>query len=333
MNKLIISGVIALLSLNCSSPLKSEKEPAAPSKRNYVITHYNITFAPDLSNRVNPNLYRRPLNDVQILNIIAGDLYPQILRTHRSENQKDKLLVDFVNKGLITEYAVHTDKLFIDFGRFPNQIERISYILNKVPAKPTLKQDIGKMSAEFTRINQAAGSKNFGADIWTYFNQGIDDKRVLPAEAPRKDEELTVVNIYRNVLVLTTDGYIEAGIFGKGFDLSQKTINGFRKAFLASGENDIKVFFRKNKSFRIRPVNNENLKNLEVLVMELYDRSMSKGGSATVQPTDMEIMKLFWTDWLEQSRVKRFELHPYANSAGEAEQIILNFLGVSKIQS
>jgi hypothetical protein len=82
----------------------------------------------------------------------------------------------------------------------------------------------------------------------------------------------------------------------------------------------------------IRPVHNEALKNLEVLVMELYDRSLSKTGSATIQPTDMEIMKLFWTDWLRASKVKRFELHTIANSKAEAEKVVLNFLGVNKIQ-
>ena len=58
--------------------------------KKYVITHYNITFAPDLSNRVNPNLYRRPLNDVDILKVLTRDLYPSILRCRRSENQVEQ---------------------------------------------------------------------------------------------------------------------------------------------------------------------------------------------------------------------------------------------------
>ena len=132
-------------------------------------------------------------------------------------------------------------------------------------------------------------------------------------------------------MIMTTDGYIEAGIFDKGFDLSKKLIDRFRDAFLASGESDMASFFKKNKQFRIKPVHNDKLKNLEILVMELYDRSLTKTGAATVHPTDMEIMKLFWTDWLQQSRVKRFELHPIANSKAEAEKIILDFLNVTKV--
>ena len=131
---------------------------------------------------------------------------------------------------------------------------------------------------------------------------------------------------------MTTDGYIEAGIYGKGVDLSQKTIKQFRNAFIKSGEPDIKTFFDKNKNkYKIAPVNNPYLKNLEILVLELYDRSKTLGGAATVQPTDMEIIKLFWSDWLKNSKVKRFELHPIANSKDDVEKTIIAFLGVDKL--
>jgi hypothetical protein len=317
-NKLLITGLLALFVSHSGTVIN--KIP---------ITHFNITFASDLSNRVNPGLYKRPLNDVDLLKIVTSNLYPSILRYRRSESQKDKLLIDFINKGLINEYQVHTDRLLIDFGRFDRQYDRIAYILER-NVKQTLRQDINKMVNEFSRINNVAARQNFGADIWTYFNEGIDDKRVLPDEKPINDQTNSYINTYRNILIITTDGYIEAGIYDKGFDLSKTRIDNFRTAYLASGQHDLQSFFKKNKQFRITPVHNEHLKNLEVLVMELYDRSRSKGGAASVQPTDMEIIKLFWTDWLQQSKVKRFELHPYANSRDEAEKIILNFLGVNK---
>ena len=65
--------------------------------------------------------------------------------------------------------------------------------------------------------------------------------------------------------------------------------------------------------------------------MELSDRSVSKVGAATIHPTDMEIIKLFWSDWLKASKVKRFELKPCANSSAEAEKDILDFLNVDKV--
>jgi hypothetical protein len=304
---------------------------ALPGKK-YTITHYNITFAPDMSNRTNPDLYRRPLNDVDILKIITADLYQPILRWKRSENQKDKLRIDFIDKGLISTYQVHTDKLLIDFGRFQNQLSRIDYIMNKSDVRPTFKQEINGMVSEYYRINSAAAKQNFGADIWTFLNEGIDDKIVLKDEEPFKQDDITYQNKYRNILILPTDGYIEAGIFGKGFDLGKKTIDQFRNAFLNSGETDMDLFFRQNPKFRIKPVKNARLKNLEILVVELYDRSLTKAGVATVHPTDMEIIKLFWCDWLQHSGVKRFELHPIAGSKDEAEKVILNFLDINKMQ-
>ncbi|QJD95711.1 hypothetical protein HH214_07415 [Mucilaginibacter robiniae] len=321
--------MIGLLQLSAYKPINMPN-PLHDAPNKYVITHYNITFAPDLSNRVNPKLYQRPLSDVDILAIIAGDLYPTILREKRSENQKDKLLVDFINKGLISQYAAKTDKLLIDFGRFHRQNERIDYIMERNHVPQTLNQDVQSMVREFSRIYNIATHQNFGADIWTYLNEGVDDKIVIPAEPPLANGSMSIINTYRNVMILTTDGYIEAGIYGKGFDLSKTTVDNFRKAFLASKEDNIQKFFKKNTQFRIKPVHNEHLKNLEVLVLELYDRSKSKGGSATIQPTDMEIIKLFWADWLQQSHVKRWELHPYANSKDEAEKTILQFLGVTK---
>ncbi|WP_345953022.1 hypothetical protein [Mucilaginibacter sp. PAMB04168] len=328
MNNFLIIGVLAMLG-NVLTANERSPTPTAITKK-YVITHYNLTFAADLSNRVNPSLYRRPLNDVDLLKTVAGNLYPSILRSHRSENQKDKLRIDFINKGLINQYRVNMDKLRIDFGVFPNQHGRIDYIMDRNHVKQTLKKDIASMVSEFNRINTLAARENFGADIWTYLNEGLISATVLPNEKPIVDEGNTYVNAYRNVLILTTDGYIEAGIYNKGFDLSKMTINRFRDAFLASGENDMQSFFRKNKQFRIKPVQNEKLKNLEILVMELYDRSRSKVGAATIHPTDMEIIKLFWTDWLRESKVARFELRPFANSKEEAEKIILDFLNVEK---
>jgi hypothetical protein len=321
-NKLLIIGVLGLMGMR-----------NADVHKKYVITHYNITFAPDLSNRVNPNLYRRPLNDVDILKVLTRDLYPSILRCRRSENQKDKLRIDFINKGLINQYAVNTDKLAIDFGRFSNQNERINYIMDRNHVARTLKKDLTGMVTEFNRINTTAAGQNFGADIWTYLNEGINDELVLPSEKPLDEEGITYVNEYRNVMILTTDGYIEAGIYNKGFDLSKKTIDRFRDAFLLSGETDMETFFKKNKQFRIKPVHNDKLKHLEILVMELYDRSLSKVGAATIHPTDMEIIRLFWTDWLKESKVGRFELRPCASSNEDAEKIILNFLNVNKINN
>jgi hypothetical protein len=140
---------------------------------------------------------------------------------------------------------------------------------------------------------------------------------------------------YRNIMILLTDGYIEAGMFGKKacasgnqcYYLSGQKIKEFRNAFKKSGSNDINAFFQKS-NFGLVPANNKNLKDLEVLVLQMEDRSLDKAGNATVHPTDMEIMQVFWADWLKKSGVKRFELRPLMGSEAEAEKEILSFMGI-----
>ncbi|MBV7532851.1 hypothetical protein [Chitinophaga sp. sic0106] len=327
MSKFLHFLFVTILFIKCGP---SEKGSNEPSGKQISVTHFNILFVPDMSNRVNPGLYQRPLADMDILSVITQNLYPTILRFKRAENQQDKLMIDFVNKGLINQYGVNTDKLLIDFSRFANQNDRINYIAEREGVNRTLRSDINEMSLEYSRINNLAIKQNTGADIWSYFHQGIDEKRVLPVSKPLIYMNNRYVNSYRNILILLTDGYIEAGIFNKGFDLSKKSIDMFRKAFLQSGESDMGLFLQRNKQFQIKPVNNQLLQNLEVLVMELYDRSLSPAGVATIHPTDMEIIRLFWTNWLQNSKVKRFELHSYATSKDEAEKTVLHFLGISK---
>jgi hypothetical protein len=316
---------ILVLFFSCQTPdiqhIKSRAEDI------HETTHFNLIFAPDLSNRVNPNLHRRALKDPDILSIITHNLYPSIIRHRRTENQIDKFRIDFINKGQINLFRVNSEKLLLDFGKFRNQADRIAYILGRNGVTETLKKDTTQMNAEFCRIYNQANQMQSGADVWNYLHQGIDDYKILGQEKIVSAHN-TYINNFRNILILTTDGYIEAGIFNKGFDLSQHTINRFRDSYKASGEKDIAAYFKKNLQFRIKPVNNPNLRNLEILVMELYDRSLTPAGMPTVQPTDLEIIKLFWTDWLQHSNVKRFELRSCAGSEYDAEKIILDFLGI-----
>lgn len=329
MNKTVLAlPLLAAFLMECHTADLQSKVASTGSK--FEATHFNLIFAPDLSNRVNPNLHRRALSDMEILSMLTKNLYPSILRHKRAENQLDKFRVDFINKGQINLFEINSDKLLLDFGQFHNQHDRIAYIMQRPGTAKTLQKDTSELKSEFYRIYNIAVRQQSGSDIWSYFHLGIDDKKVLAPEAPIQYNKVTYINTYRNILILTTDGYIEAGIFNKGFDLSQNTVNRFRNAFLASGEHDMKAYFIKNSQFRIKPVHNQNLKNLEVLVMELQDRSLTHHGIAKVHPVDMEIIKLFWEDWLQQSNVKRFELHPCAASKYEAEKILLDFIGIKQ---
>lgn len=292
---------------------------ASLSAQKKEIVNYNIIFSPDLSNRLNTTLYPKVVNDADIVEGVLKNIYP-ILRIKRSQDQLDRYSVDFVNKGLISMYKVNTDMLNIDFQRFERQSDRIAYVMaRKVPR--TLAGDVSGFMSEYRKFSEKASKSNNGADIWSYFQSGIDNRIVLPSLVNAK-----VTQKFRNIMVLLSDGYIEAGIYNKGYDLSAKKVADFRKSFLKSKSESMESFLSKNKVFRINPVKNAQLKNLEVIVLEMYDRSLSKTGAATSHPTDMEIMKVIWTDWMRASGVKRFELRQTASNSAEAVKYVMDFI-------
>jgi hypothetical protein len=284
------------------------------------IVHYNVVFAPDLSNRLNSSLYPKAINDADIVEGVLKNIWPTILKIKRSEGQLDHYSVDFINRGLISMYKINPESLNIDFQRFDRQNDRINYVMSRGVSR-TLPKDVSAFMLEYRKFNSKAAKSNNGADIWSYFQSGINERVVLPSLTKGK-----VNHKFRNIMIMLTDGYIEAGIYNKGFDLSASKVANFRKAFLKSKEPSMEVFLSKNSHFKITAARNPFLKNLEVIVVEMYDRSLSKAGAATSHPTDMEIMKVIWTDFLRSSGVKRFELKAAASSQAEAVKYIMNFI-------
>lgn len=310
-----------------------------PPKEIVEIIHYNITIAPDLSNRLSLKLYPKPVSDTATISALIDDFYPNIATYNvskhaagsRKTNQRDILRLNFINEKFITDNNLNTSDMEINLKQFETQIERVKYLTNK--SDKTLREDQTKFKRSVSRAVELAEQTPGGADIWSYLNNGINSIQV--------DTQINVVNIDQNtakhdyacnVLILLTDGYIEAGmknhsncVGNKCHFLYAETIERFRKAFKASGMTDMQAFFQQ-EGYGIVPVNNPLLKNLHVLVLELYDRSKSKHGSVMAHPSDLEILKLFWSDWLTQSGVKSYQLHPIASSREEAYGVIKSYL-------
>lgn len=311
--------LIALLISGCSSCESCNKD-----KKNNVevnINHYNITIASDLSNRLNTKFYPKAVSDTSILNLVIDNIYPRILTHRRKMNQNDQFRIDFINKKQINAYQIQTKNLEIDFKKFDKQIERIAYL------RGNFNVDANLFKNEFRRINEKAIIEPYGSDIWTYFNEGVNKNIVDNSKSISRFGDNQFLNQQKNTLILLTDGYIESGIYAQGYDLSGSKIADFRNMFNKSGEKDLNFFYKKHPEFAIRAVNNPLLKNLHVLVLEIYDRTESNQG-ATVHPTDTEIIKLFWKDWLSRSGVKEVEIHPKFSNKAEAEKVIFDFIGV-----
>lgn len=292
------------------------------AQKSKEVVHFNIVFAPDLSNRLNTTLFPKAVSDVDVVDGVLKQIYP-VLRIKRSEGQLDRYSVDFINRKLIGLYQVNTDLLKIDFQHFEGQKDRINYVMSRGVDK-TLPKDVSAFLSTYQKFNTKAAKSNNGADIWSYFQSGIDERIILSDLSKGK-----VKHKFRNIMVMMTDGYIEAGIYNKGYDLSAAKVKAFRTAFLKSKEQNLDVFLSRNPKFKIVPARNANLKNLELIVIEMYDRSLSKSGAATAHPTDMEIMKVIWKDWLLNSGLKRFELKAAASNKSEAIKFVMDFIKVS----
>ncbi|PVH26596.1 hypothetical protein [Sphingobacterium corticibacter] len=324
----------SLLSGACYGPDEDPEEPTI-----FDDIHYNITIAPDLSNRIDTALYPRALSDVAIVNGFLDAFYPEIVtydlsqkkEGQRKTGQKDVLRIDFINQKMGGDYKPEDMELNLDrFGK--NQAERIQYLTNQ--SVENLDRDTKKFKQEYAKLNDAVLQKNVKADVWSYFKNGIKSNLLdnkIDSVLNKKQHSLNR-SFACNVLVLFTDGYIEAGLYGekncegnKCYFLDSKRVADFRIAFKKSGSSDIKAFFQQ-EGYGIIPVENPLLQNLNVLVMEMYDRSIDASGKATQHPSDWEILQLFWEDWLTKSGVKSHRLLSTASSQREAMRHVQDFL-------
>lgn len=307
--------------------------------------HYNITIAPDFSNRLDTTLYPRPLSDMAIVDGLIDAFYPDIVTYHLAKNmagmrktgQNDVLRVDFINQKMLGNYKLADMQL--DLARFgKNQAARIQYLTNQ--STDNLEQNQQKFKQSYSALNDAVSQENIKADVWSYFKNGIKNNMLDNHIDSFMDKKGKSMNRYQacNVLVLLTDGYVEAGLYGqehcqgnKCYFLDSKTVENFRTAFKKSGSSDIKAFFQQ-QGYGIIPVENPLLKNLNVLVMEMYDRSIDSTGRALHHPSDWEILQLFWDDWLTKSGVKSHRLLSTASSQQEAMRHVQDFLRSRSIE-
>lgn len=312
---LILSVVLAF---GCSSDKKKSEQNEVSE-----IIHYNITIAADLSNRLNPKIYPKPISDTAIINLIIDNIYPKILRNERDMDQKDHFRFDFINKKQILDYNADAKYLDINFERFQDQSQRIDYL------RKQFNKDTSLFKSQIKSVYKEAIQNPYGADIWTYFNEGINSINIDTTSRIESLGNYQFLNKKKNILILLTDGYLEAGNKNTGYRFGSDAVSNFRKSFKNSGETDISIYYEKHPEFALKAVKNPLLKDLHVLVLELYDRSETSQG-ASDQITDAAILKLIWSDWLLKSGVKekQFKILTKFSSKAEAEKEIFDFIGV-----
>lgn len=292
-----------------------------PPKKEVMIKDYNIIIAPDLSNRINMMKYPKPIHDTLLIREIVDHADVLLKLNKRSSGQSDVYKIDFINKGILNSSSFDSKKMTIDFSQFGNrQLDRSNYI------RKELKSDKQTFSNEVNRVYDYSLQNQTGADVWNYFNETI--KTSLVDVSPQFFNETTkgVFNKKNtNVVLLLTDGYIESANQGKGYKLGPQMIEKIRKAFNASGNSDLQAFITQDSSYAIKKTS-FNLKDVNIFIGEMVDRSLDKHGVSKVQPTDFQIIQVIWEKWLKDSGASNVKILQAVNTKQQFYQEFEQFL-------
>lgn len=229
-----------------------------------------------------------------------------------------------------------SDVFRIDLARFGTRASERSDYIYRNKGNQSLDYDLEKLNTAFASLYQ--DKKKTGswlpADMWYFFQDKLAFPILDTSAFHYVYNKIPFVNRYKNYVIVLTDGYIEAGRYDG--DSSMKSGNIFR--YLSS---DIVEKFRRNvnaarrpmndffkqSGYGIMPVSNPSLKDCHVLILEMFDRSVIKGYS-TKSPKDMEVLKVFWRDWLMKSGLPstNFDVISTMDSPQDVNTVVKQFL-------
>jgi hypothetical protein len=327
---IVVLGSALMLLTDCAG-IQKDKEELSNLKRYKRITkeNLNIIITPDLSNRVQRE---KPVSDIVLIDTLIGSYYPNIYEyNNRISGQKDLLNLVFTNTKIITNYK-YNGIFSIDINK--KEEEHPLYLKTFDGTQTQFNKDKVNFVDGIKKVYEKAVIKPAGADIFSFFKDKL--KNIVKKDVLNDTVQNYIIDTkFRNILVLFTDGYIEAGIYGKKFCKSNiclfldvPQIKKFRNDYNNNNTNGLsmKEFFDLKK-YGVTLVGNERLKDLEIFVCELDDRSVnSVSGSQREVPNDLDIIKLFWTDWLTKSGFKKITLKEKVSSVHEFNESFMNFL-------
>jgi len=244
----------------------------------------NIIIVLDLSRRIvdelnNPNQIE---NDTVILHYI-WDVFGDY--TKSEIDSKHRLTVDVTDEGQAN-------------GRFRTVANNLNFNLPEHETihnrKVWLDTAYARYSKNIDTLYYLAKEKPLGADYWFYFKYNLSKHIRKP----------TLYANYRNVLIMITDGYLEAenstetgiwdytGNFQKRKEVAQKMKHGSSVKDAVKGTIEI-------------PNIDQKFPTLEVLVLEINKRKGHSRWEKDIGTNyDYEILKFLWTDWFKRLEIK-----------------------------
>lgn len=275
-------------------------------------TNLNIIIVPDLSGRIidTANNPGQIVNDKALLSYIWINFMKEATKKISS---KDHLIVDVTGSNQADgRFRTLADSLNIDLSRDSIHSNRIQLEHWKV-----------KFSKNIDKLYSMASEKPQGADYWDYFNNDVN----------KNLKKSTLMDNYRNVIIIITDGYLEA---------QDKVATGV--AFYTGGlEQRTQVFNKLRQGLpmdealngSITPIMDceSHFKNLEVLVLEAHPRSRTSKQEPIDKgtPQDARILRALWTGWFKRLEIKNANEPAVFNTRFDANEktmrVIDDFFG------
>ncbi|HEX8562702.1 MAG TPA: hypothetical protein VF676_06960 [Flavobacterium sp.] len=287
---LVILACIFSVLFSCKDDKEEEAAPEAVDHSGNL----NVSILLDLSDRISPEKYPNPameyyLRDVGYINSIS-EAFTDHLTTKKVRQVKDKIQLFFDPAPKNPDINALSEKMKIAVDRNSVSKQTIADIRATYASEPQKIYDL------------AINDKNYiGSDTWKFFKNKADDYCIEPK--------------HRNILIVLTDGYI--------FYKDSKMQEGNKTTWLTPetirtnklNTSSWKETFDKG-GFGFIPAN-KDLSNLEILVLGI--------NPDTKNQYEEEVIKAYWSNWLEAMKVKRFEIHN-AELPADMDKIIKDFI-------
>ncbi|AFH48916.1 Hypothetical protein IALB_1205 [Ignavibacterium album JCM 16511] len=264
-----------IFNTSCNSDVKSEQNESSAISYNKYFKNFNITILLDLSDRIsnrkNPGQYKK---DIVFVNNVL-DAFKSYLKSKGVVQSEDRIKIIFYPYSNYEIYQQIADSLNINFSEygFPERkklFEEISSIYNR---------QLNNLYAF------ASNAKSYpGSDLFNYFKHRVTDDCIIADSS------------FINLLVILTDGYL--------YDVNSKYQQGNRFSFLIPEANHIQIFRKMNNWEEVFEKNDYGIINLSNDLSDLYVL-VGEFNPASNSPKDFDILKKYWSGWLESQNVKK----------------------------
>lgn len=278
MKHILFYFCLSLTLLSCRNDNKRQSSPVATTIDQEK--QLNISILLDLSDRINPQ--KHPASpehyerDAEIVKTVT-EYFKKNMKKLTAWKAKGKIRIFFSPAPANPAINKTADKLNIDCSKLDNKGRKNVY--------DTITELFSQNIVEIYK--QSIQTSNWeGSDIWRFFKNDVKDYCI------EKD------SIYRNILIIFTDGYI--------YHKESVYKNANRYSYLL--ENNIKKFRAMDWINKIDKDNfgliaeNHNLNNLEILVLEISAENRNN-------KIDEDILKYVIEKWFKEMDVSKYKIY------------------------